>query len=505
MGRWVAKNHGLGKNIKMRPPLVARQRLRSPARARREKERQLSTFLPQRNPGLVRVTKGCQEANTIKAMIPLKVGGPLANIFDGARDSVGLDIPIAVKSKDMFDHALVRLREELSYHEGECKTLTLILRDSKAHSARGEKELGELRAALERALWEKADLTAQVEQNVSQISRLNAEILGLRKQSEVATEELVSSLDLLKDARKEVATLVAAKSEIERNATTYLDDAVTTHKIACDVSIAIEHKLAQAINHAKAEARRETLEEIGARGIDMSVDLEEARELERELAFLIVLDESPGDGFCKDVSCGHVFGNAFDKLKFELFHCEALLREALGWEKSLNLLCVEKESELVSLQREVDRSRSHEICLEKKTVCANDSTRENMITRLSAELSKEKAEVVNVLAEVVMGNTMTGQKAATYLKSAAVAKADLKRALNLMSSSKEYARCKSQREVLEEIHASGFDLIEEIEQAKGEEYAAKFLLSDVEDGEEGAAGPLSWRGAVLLLALFLCT
>lgn len=62
----------------------------------------------------------------------------------------------------MYDHAFVQLREELSYREGECKKLTLMLQDSEAHSARGEKELGELRAASERALREKAELAAQV-------------------------------------------------------------------------------------------------------------------------------------------------------------------------------------------------------------------------------------------------------------------------------------------------------------------------------------------------------
>ncbi|XP_070014079.1 uncharacterized protein [Nicotiana sylvestris] len=237
-------------------------------------------------------------------LIPLKGGGLLANIFEGVSDSISLDVPCTVKSvkrfmqqcKDMYDHALFRLREELSYHEKECKKLTSILRDSETHSAQGENELGELRADLERAFREKADLAAQVEQNGSQISRLNAKILGLRKQSEVATEKLASSHDLLKNARKEIDALAAAKSEIERNAAFYLDDVATTHKITHDVSIEAEQKLAQAIKHIKAEARRETLEEIGARGFDLSVDLEEARELERELALLIVPDSGEDSG-----------------------------------------------------------------------------------------------------------------------------------------------------------------------------------------------------------------
>ncbi|XP_070025369.1 WEB family protein At5g16730, chloroplastic-like [Nicotiana sylvestris] len=325
--------------------------------------------------GFGRVSSGelmdAQEANIVKAGIPLKGGGPLANIFDSVSNSVSRDILGAVKEcNDMYDHALFRLREELSYREKECKKLTSMLRDSQAHSSRGEKELGELRAALERALREKADLVAQVEQNGSQISRLNVEILGLRKQSEVATEELASSHDLLKNARKEVATLVATKSEIERNVATYLDDAAT----------------------------------------------------------------------------------AFNKFKSELLHYEAPLREALGRGKSLKLLCAEKESELVSLWRELNvlifqlKNKEEELGqlwgeiglakhkfnelqvyvsthfaakesaldivsaleVQIQTVRVNDSARANMITSLLSELPKAKVEVVNVWAEVGMSKTGVG-------------------------------------------------------------------------------------------------
>ncbi|XP_070010505.1 uncharacterized protein [Nicotiana sylvestris] len=389
-----------------------------------------------------------------------------------------------------------------------CKKLTSMLRDLEAHSARGEKELGELRVALERALWEKAILVAQVEQNGSLIRQLNTKISELRKRNEVATGELATSQDHLKDARKEVALLASTKSKVEQNAATYLEDESMMHKIVHDISIAAEQKLTRAINLAKAEARRETLEEIGARGVHLSADLEEDHKLERELALLIAPDEG------KVVVLSF---KAFDSLKSELLCSEAPLREALDKEKSLKLLCVEKEKELLSLRRKVDQSRSRGIRLEKQleekaeelgqlwgkvgrakrefnklqahTGHANDSARVNMITRLSSELSKAKTKAVNVEAKVVMSNTGAGQKVEAYSKSAAVANAELKRTLDRASNSKEYARCRSRREVLEEIHARGFDISGDIEQAKREEYDAKFLLSDAEDGDEGATGP----------------
>ncbi|XP_070007704.1 uncharacterized protein [Nicotiana sylvestris] len=44
---------------------------------------------------------------------------------------------------------------------------------------------------------------------------------------------------------------------------------------------------------------------------------------------------------------------AFDKLKSELFHCEAKLRKALNGEKSLRLLCDKKTRELIHLRSEL--------------------------------------------------------------------------------------------------------------------------------------------------------
>ncbi|XP_070013910.1 uncharacterized protein [Nicotiana sylvestris] len=255
------------------------------------------------------------------------------------------------------------------------------------------------------------------------------------------------------------------------------------HRIARNISIAAEQKLIRAIKHAKAEARRETLEGIRARGTDLSADLKEDCELEEELALLVAPDEGEGAGGsfemrpCPPGEEDRLLASgsrSVDKrkdspgLKSELLHSEAPLRKALNREKSLKLLCAAKESELVSLQCEVDRSwsRSLEICLQGEvgrakrefnelqahvsahfvakekaqakvsalemqiqTVRANDSALANMIARLSSELSKEKIDVVNVRAEVVMSNTRAGQKVVAYLKSVAAAKAELKRAL----------------------------------------------------------------------------
>ncbi|XP_070022331.1 uncharacterized protein [Nicotiana sylvestris] len=60
--------------------------------------------------------------------------------------------------------------------------------------------------------------------------------------------------------------------------------------MVCDISLAAGQKLARAVEHAKAKAKREALEELEARGFELSADLEEARVMEGRLALLIVPD-----------------------------------------------------------------------------------------------------------------------------------------------------------------------------------------------------------------------
>ncbi|XP_070008100.1 protein CROWDED NUCLEI 4-like [Nicotiana sylvestris] len=208
-------------------------------------------------------------------------------------------------------------------------------------------------------------------------------------------------------------------------------------------------------------------------------------------------------------------GPAFDKLKSELLRCEARLRKALDVEKSLRLLCDKRlQSKLEDLERlwgEVSqaececnklRAQIDALVAAKKDALAKASALEvqlrnalknilvqrSRIASLESDLLKMKAEVVDTRAEVEEIWAKVDKKVAVYLKDVADAQAELRGVSDRESRSNEYARCKSWRETFEEIHARGFDLSEEIEQAKEDEYDAKFLISDVEDNERGANG-----------------
>ncbi|XP_070013248.1 uncharacterized protein [Nicotiana sylvestris] len=226
------------------------------------------------------------------------------------------------------------------------------------------------------------------------------------------------------------------------------------------------------------------------------------------------------------------------RLYSELLRCESRLRKAVDGVKSLRLLCDEKEYELARLWNETSQSSNYESYLKeqkksedlerlrgevgrakcecdelraradaqasaKKGALAkasafevqlrlardNSLVRIDMIMKLESELLKIKAEAVDARAEAIMSRTKTDQKVAVYLKEAADAQAELRRTLDRGGRSKEYARCKSRRETLEEIHAMGFDPSEEVKRARADERSAKSLLSDTEDSEDEADGP----------------
>jgi len=83
----------------------------------------------------------------------------------------------------------------------------------------------------------------------------------------------------------------------------------------------------------------------------------------------------------------------------------------------------------------------------------NSLVQMDMISRLESELLKMKAEVVEAWAEAEIIRTKADKKVVIYLKDVVNARVELRGAINQESRNKEYVRCKSRRETLEEIHA----------------------------------------------------
>ncbi|XP_070022673.1 uncharacterized protein [Nicotiana sylvestris] len=151
-------------------------------------------------------------------------------------------------------------------------------------------------------------------------------------------------------------------------------------------------------------------------------------------------------------------------LRWEVYQVKA---DCDRWNKNVDRLATEKEAALPKFS-------SAEVQLQG--VKEKISAQAKRIEELKAELAEAKAEV---------GKTKisAGKSIAMYLANGKASQAQLREASVRELRSNDLARCQSHRETLEEIHARGFDLFEEIAQANALEADARLLVSSDDDDE----------------------
>ncbi|XP_070013063.1 uncharacterized protein [Nicotiana sylvestris] len=231
---------------------------------------------------------------------------------------------------------------------------------------------------------------------------------------------------------------------------------------------------------------------------------------------------------------------AFDMIRSELLHQGARLRNALEKGDPLRLLSKDKEVKLMHWRYEAYRSSNHESylteqlqkktealeylkgeadhvrnacgelraqvqaqALEEKSASAkvtafevqlrlardNGLVKEDMITKLETDLSKVRTEITDARAEALLNRNRADQEMAIHVKDVADAQAELKWALDREKRIEEYVRCKSRREVLEEVGAMVFVLSKELARVWEDERDARLLLADASESESGASRP----------------
>ncbi|XP_019246509.1 PREDICTED: uncharacterized protein LOC109226169 [Nicotiana attenuata] len=238
----------------------------------------------------------------------------------------------------------------------------------------------------------------------------------------------------------------------------------------------------------------------------------------------------------------HLLSRAIVKFRAEVSQCEAELKKVSGEEKALRLLCSQKEEELKDLRTaltkaqksksgldeqqnlemigklrsEVDQVKAgchqwkksmDQLDVDKEAVTAQLASAETQlrsikakglsqakkIEELEAELARPqvetvqaKAEVVQVKAEAEKTKAAADKSIAMYLRDVMAVQAELREASDWGKRSNDLAKCQARRETLKEIHAQGFNLAEEIAEAKARETDARFLVSS--DDEDVASG-----------------
>ncbi|XP_019229402.1 PREDICTED: uncharacterized abhydrolase domain-containing protein DDB_G0269086-like [Nicotiana attenuata] len=200
-----------------------------------------------------------------------------------------------------------------------------------------------------------------------------------------------------------------------------------------------------------------------------------------------------------------IFKEAIVKFSAELSQCEAELRKVCGEEEALRLLCNQKEEELRDFRAELAKAQKNEAELDEQLqqklemigqlrgeVDQVKADCHRKIEELEAELAGAQAEAARAKAEVEKTRATADKAIAVYLRDVAAIEAELREASDRERRSNDLAKWQARRETLEEIHAQGFDLTEEIAEAKVQETDARFLVSsddiDVVSGSECGEG-----------------
>ncbi|XP_070045389.1 uncharacterized protein [Nicotiana tomentosiformis] len=155
--------------------------------------------------------------------------------------------------------------------------------------------------------------------------------------------------------------------------------------------------------------------------------------------------------------------------------------ESLGWKEGMKRFAAEKEIDRAQLSS----VQSHHRGMKEKS-SAQEKKIEELEARQASELAKNKskAEKAKAKADAIV---------AVYRADAEAAQVQEREAVETAQTQAywidELAKCQSRRETLEEIHARGFDLIDEIIKAREHEISAGVLApSDDDDDAERKGG-----------------
>nr|XP_016446284.1 PREDICTED: translation initiation factor IF-2-like [Nicotiana tabacum] len=229
------------------------------------------------------------------------------------------------EAQHSLNRAFFQSRGELSWYEADVRKLTEERYALKLLSEQREGEVKEVRAELEVSRKEQAEQAEQVKQKFNAIRKLRVEVDAVKSEAEEWKKNMDCLASKKETARTQLASaeaqlrslkekaLVQAKkieelqsqlsstnSDQERLATELAAAKIEVEKMMANANAMEVAEAAQArenwvSEHAKCRSRRETLEEIHARGFDLTTEIENAKELEAEARVLAFpIDDDTG-------------------------------------------------------------------------------------------------------------------------------------------------------------------------------------------------------------------
>ncbi|XP_070041218.1 uncharacterized protein [Nicotiana tomentosiformis] len=175
---------------------------------------------------------------------------------------------------------------------------------------------------------------------------------------------------------------------------------------------------------------------------------------------------------------------AFSKSRAELSRCEADFRVLSEEINALKLLSGQKEEEIKALRAMLGKVyQDHTDLIEQEKSSAQARKIEELEARLDSKLAKAKSKAENAMSEadaIVAIYRANGE--ASQVQRREASETAQTRAYWIA----KLAKCQSRRETLEEIHARGFDLTNEIEKARENEAKAGALSTSDDDDDDGS-------------------
>ncbi|XP_070036068.1 kinesin-like protein KIN-7O [Nicotiana tomentosiformis] len=340
-GRWEARTHGLGKDAVMRPPSCDKEALPPISKPEKVINRKRASDSKGQKPKkrVARKPKVNIITLTMESVLSLRdeeeesFCASLRGIFSILRGAE----PVRSRSLRLTEErdAFKLLSEQ---REGEVKGLRADLEASRKEQAelaeqvkrifefndidsgvmanssvpQVEKKFNVIRqlrvevdvVKSEAEEWKKNmdRLASEKETARTQLALAEAQLRSLKEKALVQAkkiEEFQSRLSSANSDRERLATkLAVAKSEVEKTmanadamVAVYRSDAKAAQVRAKEVTEAAQAQENWVAEHAKCQSRRETLEEIHARGFDLIAEIEKAKELEAETRGLAFPDD----------------------------------------------------------------------------------------------------------------------------------------------------------------------------------------------------------------------